>query len=485
MRRAALATFLCAAALPVASAQAAPTLDDRVAARDLVSDRAAAASNGFIPLPLPEAAPPARASAAGASEEAVIAAREGRQRVLVGVHEHADLPGVAAAMRRLGAEPEPFPEIGVLAADVPSGAELTSALAGDPRVDYIERDRSLRVSADPFDSLDPLTGIPYTWYYDRVRAAEAIAAAGGGSARVVAVIDTGIDRNHPEFGGDERIAGVYDTASRTQNVTDNVGHGTFVSGLISAIDGNGVGAKGVAGNTKILAVRGSRDGTFTVSDLIRGVAFSVRARADVLNMSLAGRGFSRSQARVLEAAFYNDVLPVAASGNNGRAGNPLEFPAAALGGRNGKAGIGLSVSATGPDDAVAPFSNHNRYVTLAAPGAGSDAASGVFSTLPANFASAWETRSSQSRIYASGGARYAYAEGTSFAAPLAAGIAALVWQVEPRLASEQVAQVLACSARKTGSQRGWNEFAGHGIVDGAAATWFWTGSSITIELSRI
>jgi hypothetical protein len=65
--------------------------------------------------------------------------------------------------------------------------------------------------------------------------------------------------------------------------------------------------------------------------------------------------------------------------------------------------------------------------------------------------------------------RYAYAEGTSFSAPIVSGIAALVWQVEPRLASEQVAEVLTRSARQTVAT-GWNEFTGAGVVDGAAAT---------------
>jgi subtilisin family serine protease len=73
-----------------------------------------------------------------------------------------------------------------------------------------------------------------------------------------------------------------------------------------------------------------------------------------------------------------------------------------------------------------------------------------------------------SRIVPQGGVRFAYGQGTSFAGPIVSGIAALVWQVEPRLASEQVAQVLTRSANQT-LGRGWNEFTGSGIVDGNAA----------------
>ena len=67
------------------------------------------------------------------------------------------------------------------------------------------------------------------------------------------------------------------------------------------------------------------------------------------------------------------------------------------------------------------------------------------------------------------GARFAYGEGTSFAAPITSGIAALVWQVEAGLASEQVAEVLTATARQPAGG-GWNEFTGTGIVDGLAAS---------------
>ena len=252
-------------------------------------------------------------------------------------------------------------------------------------------------------------------------------------------------------------------------MTDVVGHGTFVTGLIAALAGNNIGGKGVAGTTKVLAVRASINGEFTIADLIRGIQASIQRGADVLNMSLAGGDFTISHARALESAFYNDVLPVAAAGNLALEGNPLEFPAAALGGSRGRRGIGLSVAATRPDDTVAEFSNHNRYVSLAAPGAGPAGCQlGVFSTLPASTNTLWD-HDPCSSIFTQGGLRFAYGEGTSFAAPIVSGIAALAWQVEPRLASEQVADVLIRSARRPGG-RGWDQYIGWGVVDGAAAT---------------
>lgn len=467
VRRAVLATFLCAAPLFAATAQASTSMLEREAAREVLrhSARAANGGGGVVPLPLPE---PARASAASASSELARVARSaGPERLLIGARTHEDLDRLAAELRSLGAQPELFETIGALAATVPSGAEAVGALRDDPRVAYIERDRTLRIAQDPFDVVDLTSGPPpikFTWAYDAVRAGEALTTIGGGSARTVSVIDTGLDVNHPEFAG--QVERVFDTSSGGASVTDIVGHGTFVSGLIGAIDGNGRGGKGVAGSTKLVAVRASLDGSFTVADLIGGLEFSIRRGVDVVNLSLAGQGFTQTQARAFEAAFFNDVLPVAAAGNNAESGNPLEFPAAAIGGVRGGRGIGLSVAATKPDGGVASFSDHNDFVSLAAPGAaGGSCEFGVFSTLPANGGTEWDRPDSCSRVFTDGSARYAYGEGTSFAAPIVSGLAAVAWQAEPRLASEQVADVMVRSA--TGG--GWNEFTGAGVVDGKAA----------------
>ena len=213
----------------------------------------------------------------------------------------------------------------------------------------MERNERLRMAADPLDTVDPATGYKYTWAYDAVRAGEALAATGGGSRRTIAVVDTGLDVAHPEFIG--RIAGTYDTFTKGSDVTDTLGHGTFVTGLIAAIDGNGLGIKGVAGNTRV--VRGARLARTAASptrDLLRGIDYAIKHGADVLNLSLAGppSAGTSTLARALAVAFLNDVLPVAASGNTGADGNELQFPAAVLGGSRGRPGIGLSVAAVDP-----------------------------------------------------------------------------------------------------------------------------------------
>jgi subtilisin family serine protease len=466
--------FLCAAPLIAAPLLAAPAqastdVLDRAALRAVLGPGSARASHAHAsPLPLPERTH-ASAAAASAGELARIARSDAPRSLLVGVRAHSDMDAVAATLRALGAEPERFELTGVLAARVPSGAAAVAKLRNDPRVAFVERDRRLRAAVEEFDRPDPETGLPFTWAYDAVHAGQALAAVGGGSARVVSVLDTGLDLSHPEFTG--QVARTYDAIPAGGGVTDFVGHGTFVTGLIAALDGNGLGGKGVAGSTKVMAVRASTNGNFDLSDLIRGIEFSVRAGADVINMSFAGDGFDPSGAlalaRALALAFDNYALSVAAAGNNAENGNPLEVPAAFLGGRRGGIGIGLSVAATRPDGSPASFSDHNDYVSLAAPGAAAnpdDCHHGVFSTLPASTSPPWQEDGCPNVFTGAGGAHYAYAEGTSFAAPIVSGLAAVVWQAERRLAPEQVAHVLMRSADGSG----WNEFTGAGVVDGEA-----------------
>jgi len=468
VRRGAFAILLCAAPLLAAAPTQASPAAERAALKEVVSSGArASCGRGVVPLPLPEA-PLSGARAAAANRAGASLARDTRPgRLLVGVRAHGDLPGVRAAIERLGASAAAIDSMGVLTVRASSVAAVASGLRRDPRVAYVERDGTWK-AADPFDAIDPNTGISYDWAYGAVNAPDAIAAAGGGSQREVAVIDTGADTGHPDLAA--RLANPFDTATRGPDVTDNIGHGTFVTGLISAVDGNGIGGRGVAGTTNVFPVRASLDGAFSVGDILDALEFTITSKADIANLSLAGATVTRSQSRALAVAFLNDVLPVAASGNHGR--RMLEFPAAGLGGRKGRRGIGLSVAATRPDGGHAEFSTFNDYVSVAAPGADQSGCSeGVLSTIPRNGGTIWDDSGSCSRVFgdaASG--RWAYAEGTSFAAPIAAGISALVWQVEPRLASEQVAHVVTRSAHQTIPGKRWNQLTGRGVVDGRAAT---------------
>ena len=99
----------------------------------------------------------------------------------------------------------------MLAARVPSGAAAARALRPTRGWRTSSATCGSGLAAEPFDVVDPDTGIKYTWGYDAVRAADALVAAGGGSRRTIAVLDTGADLNHPELAG--RVSRTYDTTT--------------------------------------------------------------------------------------------------------------------------------------------------------------------------------------------------------------------------------------------------------------------------------
>ena len=131
VRRAVLATFLCAAPLFAASAQASTGMLEREAVREAHRHGArAAGGGGVLPLPLPE--PPRASAASAAGELARVARSTGPERLLIGARTHEDLDGLAARVRSLGAEPELFETIAALAATVPSGADARGRAARRP-----------------------------------------------------------------------------------------------------------------------------------------------------------------------------------------------------------------------------------------------------------------------------------------------------------------------------------------------------------------
>ena len=391
---------------------------------------------------------------------------------VVGARTPSTAARVAAVLRRADLHVSVIPRIGAMQV---SGADLAGVrrlLAGDERVAFIEppRTRTLFVSAD--STVDALTGRTFGWALDTVGAAAGLALAPASLPVKVAVVDSGVDVGHPDLAG--RIGPTYDVLSGGTGVKDLVGHGTFVTGLISANGDNDFGSRGIAGATTVLPIRITTSGSIRSADAAAGIVRAVDAGAGVVNLSFGGPIISDVERSALAYASSHDVLLVAAAGNAYRSGNPLQYPAAVLGGVKGGWSPGLSVAATDPAGRHAPFSTANDFVSVAAPGAGAGACGdGVFSTLPATYASLWDDdgASGCNRVVdlpGTAGGRYGYGEGTSFAAPLVAGAAALVRDANPRLTAEQTADVIRRSAHQTlGS--GWNPQTGTGVLDAGAA----------------
>lgn len=392
----------------------------------------------------------------------------GATTAVVGTGSPQEAQDLALELRREGLGVRTIPRIGALEISGDDIGGVRGIVGDDRRVDWIEppHDRTLFVIAP--GTVDEETGREYDWAMNAISFGEGLAHLPAALPVKVAIVDSGIDVNHADLAG--RIGPTHDVLSGGSGVRDFVGHGTFVAGLISAIDGNGLGGYGVAGATTVIPIRITTNGVIKSADSASGIVKAVDSGAKVVNLSYGGSVLSSVEKSALAYAAQKDVLIVAAAGNNFLNGNAVQYPAAAVGGVKGGWGQGLSVAATDPFGDHAPFSTANDFVSVAAPGAGAgDCGDGLFSTVPTNLTTLWDddgngrcTRIVTELSTSTG--RYGYAEGTSFATPLVAGAAALARDVNPQLSAEQTADVIRRSATPTGSAR-WNRFTGAGILD--------------------
>ena len=138
-----------------------------------------------------------------------------------------------------------------------------------------------------------------------------------GSGIKIAVIDTGVDYNHPDlfgFGEDGKVIGGYDFVENDKTPIDTNGHGTEVAGIIAA-DGD---LKGIAPKSKILAYRVSDDGESVSSELIiKAIEKAIVDDADIINISLGVNKTNKKIDDVVSKAISNGIVVITAAGNNG------------------------------------------------------------------------------------------------------------------------------------------------------------------------
>ncbi|MDP9405740.1 MAG: S8 family serine peptidase, partial [Actinomycetota bacterium] len=256
---------------------------------------------------------------------------------------------------------------------------------------------------------------------------------GDAAGQVVAVVDTGVDGTHPDLAG--TLVPGFDAATVGGSATvDLHGHGTHVAGIAAAVVDNGVGVAGLGRRAAIMPVRVlDADGLGTSDDVAEGIVWAVDHGADVVNLSLGGTERSTVIASAVRYAGANDVVVVAAAGNEGDAGNPVTYPAA-------EPGV-VAVAAVDRGDVHPTFSGSGDWVDIAAPGVD------IVSTVPGGYASS---------------------SGTSMAAPFVAATAALVRARHSQLDAEQVAAHLLATADDIGAT-GTDPLFGAGVVDPVAA----------------
>jgi serine protease len=285
-----------------------------------------------------------------------------------------------------------------------------------------------------------------------VRAPEAWSVARGEGVKI-AVLDTGIDLNHPDLRSNIARGGI-DLVEDDRDPKDMDGHGTHVAGIIAAA-ANGFGVVGVAPEAKLLPVRVCGPENCPADSIARGIRYAVKRGAAVINLSLGADRVTKEvtgEAAVVRAALTyarrEDVVVVASAGNSFL---PIcDEPAASS----------LCVGSVDADGNKPLYSNFDATLQvnhLVAPGGGDvpDCKSYILSTFPTGTESVCSTKGYEMR------------GGTSAAAPFVSGVAALL--ASQGLVGEQIVQRILATAQDLGSP-GRDPIYGYGLVDAAAAT---------------
>ncbi len=299
-------------------------------------------------------------------------------------------------------------------------------------IDAVEKDT--RVYAQTTQSFD--------WGIGAIGAYKVWGVSTGKGVKV-AVIDSGIQRTHPDLaanikGGINFVVSAADGQVHPDQWDDESGHGTEVAGIIAAAN-NDIGYVGVAPEASLYAVKvmGAND-IASMSDVLSGIYWAGANGMNVANLSLgtwlSSAATIAEETAAVNYAYARGVVLVASSGNSpGGDCSTVIYPAAIT-------GAVIAVGATTPDNSVASFSCHGPEVELAAPGVG-------------NWAPTLEAYGS-----------YAQHAGTSVAAPFVAGVAALILQQNPQFTPAQVRSRLDSTAFDIGAP-GKDDYSGYGLVN--------------------
>eukprot|EP00984_Skeletonema_dohrnii_P014121 scaffold5902_cov101-Skeletonema_dohrnii-CCMP3373.AAC.3 len=256
----------------------------------------------------------------------------------------------------------------------------------------------------------------------------------------ICVVDTGYDLGHEDLPKEsDGIAGFNNYGQSWSD--DGNGHGTHCAGTIGAIGGNGIGVTSVNPDpskfTFYIGKGLSNSGSGSISGVRNAVEACVEAGAKVISMSLGGGGYSATDNAFYEDIYDQNVLIVAAAGNDGKEafGYPASYPSV------------MSVASVDVLRYHSSFSQWNTQVEIAAPG------SAVKSTIPDD--------------------KYDTKSGTSMACPHVAGVAALLWSHFPNCKNNQIRNAMINSSNEPPSDSkntpGWDKYYGWGIVNAGNA----------------
>lgn len=320
-----------------------------------------------------------------------------------------------------------FQEVkGLQLVKIPENVSLQDALAKyleNPYVLYAEPNYTYKENAIPDDGSYNLQ-----WGLTQINAPLAWNITTGSSNVIIAIVDSGIDLNHPDLkahiwinpgeipenGIDDDHNGYIDDVygwnfvSNNNNVADDGGHGTHVAGIIAAVGNNALGIIGVMWNATIMPLKFlDKNGEGYIDDAVSSIRYATKMGAHVITCSWGGPQYSKALKDVIEAS--SALVVCAAEDSDGNINNditpfyPASFTCVNI----------ISVAATDENDKLAYFSSYGvNSVDVAAPG------TGIYSTLP--------------------GSSYGYMQGTSMAAPYVSGLAGLIKSIRPDLSALQI-----------------------------------------------
>lgn len=347
-----------------------------------------------------------------------------------------------------------IPELSLYSLQVPEGLtaeEMVSVLQMDPDVEFSEPDYRTFICDYPNDTFFPFqygllnTGQPIGPNLEisgspgaDIKAVEAWKEVKGKASVVVAVLDTGLDFDHPDLQNNLVPFGP-DFVNGDLEPIDDQGHGTMISGIIGADTNNGRGIAGAAWNCKILPIKSiDHNGEGYSSWILQGIIYAADRHVDVINLSVGAEGPSDALRLALKYAYDRDIVIVSSTGN--RRGK-VSYPAAYN-------DYCLAVAATDYYDHWASFSNRGNEVDVAAPGCD------IFCCEPV-----W--------LNGEGALPYGYITGTSVATAYVSALAALIRGLKPWLTASEVMDVIRFTADDINSDMypGRDIYIGYGRIN--------------------
>jgi subtilisin family serine protease len=307
--------------------------------------------------------------------------------------------------------------------------EANQRLQADPRLEYshVVQKRSLCAS----HSLDPLRNRQWGLTAIELAGAHALVDFKETSNIIVAVIDSGVDSDHPDLKG----IFVEEVNFTTGPTKDTKGHGTHVSGIIAALRNNKVGISGVCQSRNLMSLKALSP--YSGTGYYNALRHAVDKGAKVINLSLGGFSQDLTEITLIKRALKKGVIVVAAMGNEDT--TKPSYPAAIPG--------VIAVGASTEVDGHASFSNRGAHIHLVAPGVN------ILSTVPT-----YPSPDAKTTHYDSW-------DGTSMATPFVTAAVALLLTERPKATRDQIADALKEGADLVPEQTAHTHFFGHGRLN--------------------